>query len=223
MSCQILIWEHLFYCRMVWKQMSFRLFLLWENLTMLWIYDNQIEWYHCRLFMEDNSWMILMVYCREEHTVINTTTCMTHTYTWEQWTRCSEKGSKRMIRCMNQWMNECQDKKADAGAGAQTEPDLPMINSLYLNGAYFHGYKNVERQYTVDTIVSWPNPKQWVINSSYVRFDDDNETKYICSLNITREMGKLKTHSPTYCIMDNWENMLNLTHTLDKIYLTSIL
>ena len=26
-------------------------------------------------------------------------------------------------------------------------------------------------------------------------------------------MGKLKTHNPTYCIMDNWENMFNLTHT----------
>ena len=32
-------------------------------------------------------------------------------------------------------------------------------------------------------------------------------------------MGKLKTLSPIYCIIDNWENMLNLTHTLDKIYL----
>ena len=35
-------------------------------------------------------------------------------------------------------------------------------------------------------------------------------------------MGKLKTHSPTYCMTDNWENMLNLTHTLNKIYLTGI-
>ena len=25
------------------------------------------------------------------------------------------------------------------------------------------------------------------------------------------------------CIMDNWENMLTLTHTLDKVYLTGIL
>ena len=40
---------------------------------------------------------------------------------------------------------------------------------------------------------------------------------------ITTEMGKLKTYSPTYYIMDNGENMLNLTHTLDKIYLTGIL
>ena len=29
---------------------------------------------------------------------------------------------------------------------------------------------------------------------------------YILSI-ITKEMGKLKTHSPTYCKMDNWENM----------------
>ena len=35
-------------------------------------------------------------------------------------------------------------------------------------------------------------------------------------------MGKLKTYNPTYCIMDKGENMLNLTHTLDKIYLTGI-
>ena len=39
-----------------------------------------------------------------------------------------------------------------------------------------------------------------------------------------REMGKLKTHIPIYCIMDNnWENMHNITYTLDKIYLTGIL
>ena len=60
-------------------------------------------------------------------------------------------------------------------------------------------------------------------NSSYFRFDDDNKTKYIYSLNHRKGMGKLKTHSPIYCIMDNWENMLNLTHTLDKTYLTGIL
>ena len=64
-------------------------------------------------------------------------------------------------------------------------------------------------------------------NSSYL-FDDDNKTKYIYvyiyiyiyNLSIiTKGMGKLKTHSPTYCIMDNWANMLNLTHAFDKLYL----
>ena len=32
-------------------------------------------------------------------------------------------------------------------------------------------------------------------NSSYFQFDDDNNTKYIYSLNNHKEMGKLKTQS----------------------------
>ena len=31
-------------------------------------------------------------------------------------------------------------------------------------------------------------------------------------------MGKLEMHSPIYCIKDNWNNQLNLKHTLDRIY-----
>ena len=45
---------------------------------------------------------------------------------------------------------------------------------------------------------------------------------YILSI-ITREMGQLKTQSPACFVMDNWENMPYLTHTLDKLYLTGIL
>ena len=48
------------------------------------------------------------------------------------------------------------------------------------------------------------------------------QSLYILSI-ITKEMDKLKTHSSTYCIMDNWNNMLNLTYTLDKLYLTGVL
>ena len=59
-------------------------------------------------------------------------------------------------------------------------------------------------------------------NSSYFRFDDDNKTKQYILSTITTELGKLKTYSPIYWIMDNYENMLNLTHTLDKIYLADI-
>ena len=36
-------------------------------------------------------------------------------------------------------------------------------------------------------------------NSSYFRFDDDDKTKYILSI-ITKEIGKLKTHSPIYIV-----------------------
>ena len=61
-------------------------------------------------------------------------------------------------------------------------------------------------------------------NNPYFRFDDYNKTKYIYILSIiTREMSKLKTYSSTYFMMDNGENVLILTHTLDKIYLTGIL
>ena len=78
--------------------------------------------------------------------------------------------------------------------------------------------KNIER-HTVHTIGSWPNPKQWVIVHASDLIMIIRQSIYIISI-IIKEMGKLKTHSPTYCIMDNWENMLNLTRTLDKLYLT---
>ena len=87
------------------------------------------------------------------------------------------------------------------------------------------GHKNIER-HTAHTIVSWPNRKQWAIVHTSDLMMIIRQSIYILSI-ITRGVGKLKTHSPTYCItdgiMDNWENMLNLTHTLDKIYLTGIL
>ena len=82
-------------------------------------------------------------------------------------------------------------------------------------------YKHIER-HTAHTIVSWPNPEQWVMVHTSDFMMIIRQSIYIPSI-ITRGMGKLKTHSLTYCIMDNWENMLNLTHTLDKIYLTNIL
>ena len=83
-------------------------------------------------------------------------------------------------------------------------------------------HKNIER-HTAHTIVSWPNPKQqWVIVHTSDLMMIIRQRIYILSI-IRREMGKLKTHSPTYYIIDNRENMLNLPHTLDKIYLTGIL
>ena len=82
-------------------------------------------------------------------------------------------------------------------------------------------HRNIDR-HTAHIIVSWPNPKQWVIVHTSDLIMIIRQSMYILSI-ITKEMGELKTHSPTYCMMDNWENMLNLTHTLDKLYLTGIL
>ena len=59
-------------------------------------------------------------------------------------------------------------------------------------------------------------------NISYFRIDNDDKTKYIYSLNHHKEMGKLKIHSPIYYVMENCENTLNITHTLDKLYLAGI-
>ena len=79
--------------------------------------------------------------------------------------------------------------------------------------------KNIER-HTAHTTVSWPNPKQWVIIHTLMMMI--RQSIYIISV-ITKEMGRLKAHSPIYCIMDNWMNMLHFTLTLNKIYLTGIL
>ena len=68
-------------------------------------------------------------------------------------------------------------------------------------------HKNIEI-HTTHTIVSWPNPKQWAIVHTSVLMMIIRQSIYIISI-ITREMGKLKTHIPTYCMMDNWENIHN--------------
>ena len=82
-------------------------------------------------------------------------------------------------------------------------------------------HKNTER-HIAHTIVSWPNPKQWAIVHTSDLMMMIRQSIYILSI-ITREMGKLKTHSSTYFIMDNCKIMPYLTHTLDKIHLTGIL
>ena len=76
--------------------------------------------------------------------------------------------------------------------------------------------KNIER-HTTHTIVSWPNPKQWVIvhNSDLMII---RQSIYILSI-ITKEMGKLKTHRPTYCIIYIYQRMclILISHTRQNI------
>ena len=57
--------------------------------------------------------------------------------------------------------------------------------------------KNIEK-HTAHIIVSWPNPKQWVIVHTFDLMMIIRQSIYILSI-ITKELGKLKTHSPTYC------------------------
>ena len=72
-------------------------------------------------------------------------------------------------------------------------------NFKHVENAPYH--KNIER-HTADTIVSCPNPKQWVIVHTSDLMMIIRQSIYIISI-ITRGMGKLKTQSPTYCIMNN--------------------
>ena len=90
--------------------------------------------------------------------------------------------------------------------------------SIYVRGTYALPAKIIcknKERHTARTIVSWPDPKQWVIVHTPDLMMTIRRSIYIISI-ITREVGKLKTYIPTCCIMDNWE-------TLDKIYLTGIL
>ena len=60
-------------------------------------------------------------------------------------------------------------------------------------------------------------------NSSSFQFDDDNKTKYVYSFNHHERNGSTENTQPHILYKNNWENMLYLTHTLDKLYLTGIL
>ena len=83
--------------------------------------------------------------------------------------------------------------------------NIAIIISYSWGLFYLDTQKNIER-HTADTIVSLPNPKQWVIAHASDLMMIIRQSTYILSI-ITREMTKLKTYSPTYCIMDNGENM----------------
>ena len=89
--------------------------------------------------------------------------------------------------CMKRWMLYCMS--------IQLISDVHRLQRLTLP---FWSLKNIEK-HTAHTIISWPNPKQWVIvhTSNLVMIIRQS----ICILSIiTREMGKLKTQIPTYRI-----------------------
>ena len=62
-----------------------------------------------------------------------------------------------------------------------------------------------------------------MVNDSYFRFDDDNKIKYTFSRSSQENWVSWRHTAPYSEYKDNWENCLNLRHTLGIIYLTSIL
>ena len=76
------------------------------------------------------------------------------------------------------------------------------------NPAISQIHKNTKR-HTAHTIVPWPNPKQWVIVHTSDLMMIIRQSIYILPI-ISRKWVNWK-HNPTYCIMDNWDNMPYLT------------
>ena len=97
---------------------------------------------------------------------------------------------------------------------AQPQRQAICVRFVHEDNQYVR-VKNIERQRpTAHTIVSWPNPKQWVIvhTSALMMIIRQSIYIYIFSQSSQRNWVNWK-HSPTYCIMDNWENICLILHT----------
>ena len=81
---------------------------------------------------------------------------------------------------------------------------LKNIGKIYCTNPY---HKTLE-SHTVHTIVLWTNPKQWkIVHISNFMMIIRQSIYIIYSLNHLKGNRSTETHSPTYCIMDNLENI----------------
>ena len=99
-----------------------------------------------------------------------------------------------------------------------------LIYSFFIGRSQWWGIKTLCGRNKHTSYQNFTNPATWHRwRNIFLILCRIVVTINICILLIiTRAMGELKTHSPIYGIMDKWENMFNLTHILDKIYLTGI-
>ena len=124
------------------------------------IYIYIYTYIYCSVFsMKDNSWMIFMFYCqsvtqssilhhvcppqihgKSEHAAVRVGAreqtylycpqqCVMSGHVYMSGHMVSYKGT--VFHHVTFWLAMCH---------IQTEPDLPTINSLYVNGAHFHSY-----------------------------------------------------------------------------------
>ena len=92
----------------------------------------------------------------------------------------------------------------------RTDGQTDKVNPVYPPSKFVgRGYNKAH------IIVSWHNPKQCQMgHTSDLMMITRPST---CILKIIRDIDKLNTHKPIYCIKDNWKNWLNLRHTLDRM------
>ena len=82
-------------------------------------------------------------------------------------------------------------------------------------------HKNMAR-HTAHTIVSLPNPRQCLMFHNYDLMMIVRWNTNILTI-MKKETWKLQGHTPIYCTNYDFENKLNLRHTLDRIHITGIL
>ena len=92
--------------------------------------------------------------------------------------------------------------------------NLNTVSDPSLSWSQFN-HKNI-RRHTAYAIVSWPDPKQCMFNSSYFRYDDDNKTKYIFSQSSQGKWTNWK-HTASYSVQWITEKMCPILHTRQNI------
>ena len=92
--------------------------------------------------------------------------------------------------------------------------NLNTVSDPSLSWSQFN-HKNI-RRHTAYAIVSWPDPKQCMFNSSYFRYDDDNKTKYIFSQSSQGKWANWK-HTASYSVQWITEKMCPILHTRQNI------
>ena len=101
--------------------------------------------------------------------------------------------------------------------GVRWRPVVSSHNGSVMWTAFPSEHRNIYGAYRGLTL----NTERLMIHTSDLMVTTRSST-YIL-ITITREKGKVKTHSPIYCMKDDWKNKLNRRHTLDRIYMTGVL
>ena len=106
-------------------------------------------------------------------------------------------------------------------SGSSILVDQNSVTSIRWNICIMFWLKYPRTKHTVHTIISLPNHQHCLkihVSELMVMIRLNG---YVLTI-IEREIDQLKTPSYIYCTKDNWQNRINIEHTLDRIYLTSI-
>ena len=225
-SYHILYWQHTHNAPTMYHDIRILAFVLIRNVLYLHVHNSRrnnslrdLKLGICLIgLLEPSYWRELMI----NGNVFSPRNNPARKWQNSKWKLCNNTNVQLLEKNAQCWSVLQGHRSHESGVSSKhRELDCLFHSYIKVTTKTLKKHKNIGR-HTAHTVVSWPNPKQWVIVHTSDLMMIIRQNIYILST-ITKEMGKLKTHSPTYCLMDNWENVLNLTHTLDKLYLTGIL